>query len=63
MKPEEIYQTNIPESILKEEHEPISFEEFITPALHFDMKAYRKRLAKEKAKRKLQKDLPKLKKF
>lgn len=49
MKSKSEYRTSIPDEILNEIHEPISFEDFIMPALQFDMKAYRKRFTKEKA--------------
>ena len=62
MKRKTAYRTSIPDNILNEEHEPITFEEFIMPALKFDMKAYRKRLAKEKKERKRIREMRKLKK-
>ena len=62
MKSKKIYPSSIPDNILYEEHEPIAFKDFIAPALHFDMKAYRKRLAREKEERKLLKELKKTKK-
>ena len=43
----------IPKEILDEEHDPVDFSKLIKPALHFDVKAYRKRLAEEKAERRM----------
>lgn len=63
MKSKSEYRTSIPDEILNEIHEPISFEDFIMPALQFDMKAYRKRLTKDNTDKKLQKELKKSKKF
>ena len=55
MKSKSEYRTSIPDEILNEIHEPISFEDFVMPALQFDMKAYRKRLTKDNTDKKLQK--------
>lgn len=56
MKSKSEYRTSIPDEILNEIHEPISFEDFVMPALQFDMKAYRKRLTKDNTDKKLQKN-------
>ena len=49
----------IPKEILDEEHEPVDFGNLIKPALRFDMKAYRKRLAEERCNRKNVRELRK----
>ena len=52
----------IPKEILYEEHDIVDFGELVKPALHFDMKTYRKRMAEEKAERKRLRELKKQKK-